>query len=83
RVANHSYGLRPRVAPIRVMVLFPVRVQSIPLLTCRMLYRFSSFLEVKPKLMIVLLQQARRSGFVQRPLTPMPVTRNGPVLSNP
>ncbi|KAI7936772.1 hypothetical protein MJO28_015671 [Puccinia striiformis f. sp. tritici] len=61
RVANHSYGLRPRVAPIRGYG--PVPRPS----------------PVHPTTNV----PARRSGFVQRPLTPMPVTRNGPVLSNP
>ncbi|KAI7959044.1 hypothetical protein MJO28_002835 [Puccinia striiformis f. sp. tritici] len=35
RVANHFYGLRPRVAPIRSYGPVPVRAKSIPLLTCR------------------------------------------------
>ncbi|KAI9602986.1 hypothetical protein H4Q26_002296 [Puccinia striiformis f. sp. tritici PST-130] len=62
RVANHSYGLRPRVAPIRSYG-GPVPRPS----------------PVHPAANV----PARRSGFVQRPLTPMPVTRNGPCLSNP
>ncbi|KAH9444301.1 hypothetical protein Pst134EA_032391 [Puccinia striiformis f. sp. tritici] len=56
RVANHSYGLRPRVAPIRSYG-GPVPRPS----------------PVHPAANV----PARRSGFVQRPLTPMPVTRNG------
>ncbi|KAI7961570.1 hypothetical protein MJO28_002059 [Puccinia striiformis f. sp. tritici] len=62
RVANHSYGLRPQVAPIRSYG-GPVPRPS----------------PVHPAANV----PARRSGFVQRPLTPMPVTRNGPCLSNP
>ncbi|KAH9472120.1 hypothetical protein Pst134EA_002746 [Puccinia striiformis f. sp. tritici] len=59
---NHSYGLRPQVAPIRSYG-GPVPRPS----------------PVHPAANV----PARRSGFVQRPLTPMPVTRNGPCLSNP
>ncbi|KAI9609041.1 hypothetical protein KEM48_003125 [Puccinia striiformis f. sp. tritici PST-130] len=60
RVANHSYGLRPRVAPIRGYG--PVPRPS----------------PVHPAANV----PARQSGFVQRPLTPMPVTGNGPFLSS-